>query len=243
MKDSSGIPAAIIIGSLLISLSILVSSGSLKLKKNTAGTAATIATVPLQSTQPSANPNVNVGYGKLPVKGSTDAKVAIIEFADFRCPFCERFYQEVEQQLLKDYVDTGKAKFAFRHFEFLGPASITAGNAAECANEQGKFWEYHDYLFKNQPSESDISMFNSDKLTSIASGLALDATKFKLCLDSTKYNQNLTQDQKDGQAAGVSGTPSIIIGKAGPSGVINGKLIVGAQPLNVFQSAIDPLLK
>lgn len=242
MKDSSGIPAAIIIGSLLISLSILISSGSLKLK-NTAGKAATVATAPIQSTQPSASPNVNVGYGKLPVKGNVDAKVAIIEFADFRCPFCERFYQDAEQQLIKNYVDSGKAKFAFRHFEFLGPASITAGNGAECANEQGKFWEYHDYLYKNQPPESDISLFNTDKLTSVASGLGLDAIKFKSCLDATKYNQNLTQDQIDGQAAGVTGTPSVVIGKAGPSGVINGKLIIGAQPFSVFQSTIDALLK
>ncbi len=241
MKDSSGISAAIIIGSLLISVSILVSSGTFKLK-NTVGLAGNTLN-PQQSTQPTSKPSVNISYGNLPIKGNSDAKVVIIEFADFRCPFCKSFFTASEPSLMKDYIDTGKAKFVFRHFAFLGPASITAGNSAECANEQNRFWDYYDYLYKNQPSESDTSMFTTDKLTAAAQNLGLDASKFRSCLDSTKYSQNLSSDQSDGQSAGVTGTPSFIIGKAGPNGVVNGQLIVGAQPYSVFKTAIDNLLK
>src|SRR5437879_9948193 len=107
---------------------------------------------------PTAAPNQAVGpttppvikglkNGHLPTLGNRNAKVTVVEFADFRCPFCDQFYKQTLPSLKKDYIDTGKVQFAFRHFQFLGPASITAGNAAECANEQDKFWDMHDYLY------------------------------------------------------------------------------------------------
>ncbi|MCL4354276.1 DsbA family protein, partial [Patescibacteria group bacterium] len=116
---------------------------------------------------------VEVDSGHLEIKGDKNAKVTVVEFADFRCPFCERFFTDVEPQLIKDYVNTGKVKLAYRHFAFLGPASVVAANASECANEQNKFWDMHDYLFENQPSESDTSLYTTDKLTSIAGSLGM----------------------------------------------------------------------
>lgn len=253
MKESdsftSPIPASIIIGSVLISLSILISSGVLKIKGVTP-TPLGVGGGQLQAgsspdVQPTPAPKVDVELGNIPVKGSSNAKVGVVEFADMRCPFCKRFFDQAEPQLLENYVNTGKVKFAFRHFEFLGPASITAGNAVECANEQGKFWDFYDFLYKNQPDESDVSMYTTDKLTATASSLGLNSEQFRSCLSSTKYSKNLTDDQSAGQQAGVTGTPTFIIGKLNSSGdkIISGQVLVGAQPYSALQTIIDQELR
>jgi protein-disulfide isomerase len=173
---------------------------------------------------------VNVGVGGFPVMGNSNAKVTIVEFADFRCPFCEKFFTDTLSQIKKDYVDTGKAKFYFRNFPFLGDASIVAANAAECANDQGKFWEFHDYLYKNQPSESDTSMYNADTLSQAAATLGLNSDQFKTCLTNKTDQAKTNKDLSEGQAAGVSGTPTLFI---------NGIAIIGAQPYSAFKTIID----
>lgn len=245
MNDRSSFlttPVAILIGAVVISIAILLHGGVIKLGNlATTGTGTPAAALP--SIVPQAPIKATVSLGRLPTKGNSSAKVAVVEFADFRCPFCEKFFTATESQLLKDYVDSGKVKFAFRHFQFLGPASITAGNAAECANEQGKFWDYHDWLYKNQPPESDTSMYTTDKLTAGAQTLGMDGSKFSSCLSSTKYANNVTGDQADGTKIGVNGTPTFIVGKVDGSGNVSGTLLVGAQPYSAFQQAIDPLLK
>jgi protein-disulfide isomerase len=173
---------------------------------------------------------VDVAVGNFPVKGDAKAKVTIIEFADFRCPFCEQFFTNTEPQIIKDYVDTGKAKFAFRNFAFLGPASVTAADASECANDQGKFWDYYNYLYKNQPDESDTSMYNTDTLTQAAISLGMNGDTFRSCLDGKKGEAKANQDLADGQKAGVSGTPTFFV---------NGTQIVGAEPYASFKQLID----
>ena len=199
----------------------------------TGGTAGTNA-VPTPAAQvPQAPAKVNVGVGNFPVLGNKNAKVTVINFADFRCPFCEKLFTEVESQLIKDYVDTGKVQFAFRNYAFLGPASVVAANAAECANEQGKFWDMHDYFYKNQPPESDTSMYTVDNLTQVAGTLGMNTDQFRSCLSANKYQKNVDQDLAEGQKAGVSGTPAVFV---------NGALIVGAQPYETFKTAIDKAL-
>lgn len=202
-------------------------------KNQTAGTAVN---APAQGTQQAQQPGltdgqkVTIGNGHFPALGKDDAKVTIVEFADFRCPFCENLFTQTEPQIIKDYIDTGKAKLYFRQFAFLGDASVVAANAAECANEQGKFWDYYNYLYKNQPSESDTSMYNTDTLTQSAVNLGMNGDQFRSCLSSKKYDANVTKDQTEGQAAGVSGTPTIFI---------NGIAVVGAQPYSAFKTIID----
>jgi protein-disulfide isomerase len=190
------------------------------------------------NTIPSAIPTpagpVNVAIGNYPIKGNANAKVTVIEFADFRCPFCEEWFKTIETGLMKDYVDTGKVKFTFRNYAFLGPASVLAANAGECANEQGKFWDFHDYMYKNQPDESDTSMFTVDSLSQIAGNLGMDQSQFQSCLSSKKYDKDVSKDLSDGQTAGVSGTPTTFI---------NGIAIVGAVPYDQIKSAIDNALK
>lgn len=253
MKNSGGLSesTAILIGSILISFSILLSNGIIKIKglspsTGSAPTQAAVPTVPTQPTTPTApapNAPATASLGHLPFQGDKNAKVGVIEFADLRCPFCKRFFDDTEPSLLKDYVNTGKVKLAFRHFEFLGPASTVAGNAAECANDQGKFWDLYNYLYKNQPSESDTSMFTTDKLTPIATSLGMSGDQFKSCLDSKKFDANLNTDKSDGDKAGVTGTPSFIIGKLDGDTVKNGQLVVGAVPYEQIKSAIESALQ
>jgi len=196
-------------------------------------TAAGDVTQQLGQKQPAPGTKVDVGTGHLPFLGDKNAPVTVVEFADFRCPFCGRLFTDVEPQLKKDYIDTGKVKFYYRHYAFLGDASVVAANAAECANEQGKFWEMHDYLFKNQPSESDTSMYTTDKLTAVAGQLSMDSGKFSTCLDSKKLAKNVQTDLSDGQKAGVQGTPMTFV---------NGIMINGAQPYAQFKAEIDKAL-
>ena len=186
-----------------------------------------------QAAAPQVGQKVNVGVGNYPPLGNKNAPIKIIEFADLRCPFCENFYKQTEPQIISDYVNTGKVAFYYRNYAFLGPASIVAANAAECANEQGKFWAFHNYMYDNQPSETDTSMYNTTSLTNIAGQLGMNTTQFQSCLSANKYQKNVDGDLADGQKAGVNGTPTVFI---------NGVPVVGAQPYSAFQTAIDQAL-
>ena len=192
-----------------------------------------------QAPAPAANPSqqpaaptgpVNVATGQFPVLGKSSAKVKVIEFADLRCPFCERWYQDSEKQLITDYVNTGKIQFAFRNFAFLGPESTTAAQAAVCANAQGAFWKFHDWMYEHQADESDTAYYSNDNLIKYATDLGMDKTKFTSCLTSTTAVNAVASDLADGQTAGVSGTPTIFV---------DGVAIVGDVPYAQLKSAID----
>lgn len=189
------------------------------------------AQVPTQQAQQGLQPGqkVEVNAGNLPVLGKENAKVTVIEFADFQCPFCEKWFTESAVNLIKDYVNTGKVKFYYRHFAFLGDESNWAAEASNCANDQGKFWEFHDYLFKNQQGENQ-GAFAKDKLKGFAATLGLNTSTFNSCLDNGKYTKDVADDTAAGQTAGVSGTPTIFV---------NGQAIVGAQPYSALKALID----
>lgn len=173
---------------------------------------------------------VEISVGDSPFLGNKNAKITIIEFADFRCPFCERFYNDAGKQMIANYVNTGKAKFVFKHYAFLGQESVWASEAAECANEQGKFWEYHNWLYDNQASESNLAYYSKANLIKYAGKVGLDLNKFSSCLNSGKYSARVNADLNQGQAAGVTGTPTLFI---------NGQSVVGAQPFSAFKAVID----
>lgn len=198
------------------------------LQKGATTTTAAIAQAGTTTT-PAPGQKVNVDPGHLPLLGNKNAKVTVIEFADFQCPFCEQWLKNVEPSLIKDYVNTGKVKFAFRHYAFLGQESTWAAEASECANEQGKFWDYHDYLYNNQGQENS-GTFTKDKLIGFATTLGLNTDQFSSCLSSDKYAKNVSDDLSAGQKAGVSGTPSTFV---------DGQIIVGAQPYATLKQMID----
>mgnify|MGYP001606602473 FL=1 len=195
-----------------------------------------LSPTPQGQTGQTPSEKADVKTGKLPVLGKNNAKVTMIEFSDFECPFCKRYFDETISQIIKDYVDTGKIKMYYRHFPLdFHPAAMPAALASECANEQGKFWEYHDKVFAEQDK---ISGKTGDTITAQlktwAQEMRLNTSQFDSCLDNTKFQANVDADRADGTTAGVSGTPTFFI---------NGKRIVGAQPYAAFKTLIDEELK
>ena len=161
-----------------------------------------------------------------PVLGNEDAKLTIVEFSDFQCPFCKRARDDAVKQIEEQYIKTGKVKFVYRDFPLtsIHPMAQKSAEAAECADDQGKFWEYHDLIFEKQAGLSITS------LKQWAGELGLNENDFNKCLDSGKYAKDIQADSSYGQSIGVSGTPSFFV---------NGKQLVGAQPYSAFQAAID----
>ncbi len=162
--------------------------------------------------------------------GSDSAKVKIVEFGDYQCPACGAA-NPIVNKILSDYKD--RIEFVFRNFAFIGNESKWAGEAAECSAEQGKFWEYHNFLYDHQKGENE-GTFSKDNLKGFAKFLNLDTQKFISCLDSDKTSGVVSSDTADGQAAGVNSTPTFFI---------NGEKNAGVLSLEQFKSKIDPLLK
>jgi len=170
----------------------------------------------------SAPPPPKVEVGQAPVKGNKNAPVTIIEWSDFECPFCARGAERI-QQIQDKYGD--KVQFAFKHQPLpMHPNAPLAAQASMAAHEQGKFWEYHDVLFANQRALDRAS------LERYAQQLGLDMAKFKAVLDSGKYADYVRKDSQDGSALGANGTPTFFV---------NGRQLVGAQPLDAFSAIID----
>jgi len=166
-------------------------------------------------------------------RGDANAPVTIIEFADFQCPYCGRFFAETKPQIDEQYMQSGKVRFAYFNFAFLGQESNWAAEAAECASDQNKFWEYHDMLYGSQSGENQ-GAFNKDNLKKFAEELGLDTSAFTECLDSGKYTQLIQDESSMASSIGVRSTPTFLV---------NGQAVVGAQPFEIFQQTIDPLLK
>lgn len=170
-------------------------------------------------------PRVQV-EAKGPGRGPEGAKVTIVEFSDFECPFCSKA-EETVTQVMEKYA--GKVRLVFRHFPLsFHPHAPKAAEAAACANDQGKFWEMHKQLFANQKGLS------IDELKAHATAVGLDKAKFDDCLDTGKMKALVDADTKAGGDVGVTGTPAFFI---------NGKLLSGAQPLSEFEKVIDAELK
>ena len=185
-----------------------------------------------QAASPSTPSTASGGPGEGSTKGSPEASISVEEFSDFQCPFCARFAIDTFPRIEEKYVKTGQVRWTFRHMARIGPESVAAAQAAECAGEQGQFWAYHDKLFRNQQGENR-GAFSSDRLRSFAGELGLDAKAFSACLDSGRWAGKVNQDLADGQRKGVKGTPSFFIG---------GKMVEGAQPFSAFESAIEEAL-
>lgn len=144
------------------------------------------------------------------VMGNPNAPVHVVEYGDFQCPACHQFFQNVQPTLIEQYVKPGKVSFEFRDYAFIGPESLTAAQAAICANDQGKFWQFHDSLYLNQGAENS-GAFSNARLKAIARQVGLDATKFDQCLDSNAHQADAAKSIKDAQAQGVNSTPTLFV--------------------------------
>ncbi|MBW3011204.1 thioredoxin domain-containing protein [Candidatus Woesearchaeota archaeon] len=164
-----------------------------------------------------------------PMMGEVDAKVTIIEFTDYECPFCGKYTTETLPQIKKEYIDTGKVRYVLRDFTLsFHENAEKAAEAAECADDQGMYWEFHDLLFENQASLS------IEKFKEFAEELDLDTDEFNDCLDSAKYADEIAKDIEDAVEFGVGGTPAFFV---------NGYSISGAMPFEAFKQIIDAELE
>ncbi|MDD3861904.1 MAG: DsbA family protein [Candidatus Gracilibacteria bacterium] len=169
-----------------------------------------------------------------PVKGNKNAKITIVEFSEYQCPYCAKFYENAYQDILKDYVNTGKAKVVFRDLPLdFHPGAMPAALAANCARDQGgdaMYFKMHDKLFENQSTIFADTTKIDETMKQMASQLGLNSTKFSSCYDSEKYKDEIEKDIADADSVGIRGTPAFII---------NGQYISGAQPYEKFKTIIE----
>ncbi len=202
--------------------------------------------VPAQAPQPQPQAQgqapaeqVSVSLDDDPIKGDPDAPVTIVEFSDFQCPFCSRFYQQTLPQLERNYIDTGMVNLVYRDMPLaIHPNAVPAHVAAECADDQGEFWQYHDVLFDRQSQWGRLGEAALDEqLKAYAEEIGLDS-RFGECLGSDAAETEVQQDHSQARGYGVTGTPTFFVGNE-DTGYTR---LTGAQPYEAFQSIIDSKL-
>lgn len=171
-----------------------------------------------------------------PILGSSDAPITIIEFGDYQCPSCKKWFLNTKPDIITNYIDTGKANLVFVDIAFLGKDSAPASMASYCAEEQGKYWDYHGFMYSNQLS-IDSGWANSDSLKGYANNLGLNMDMFVSCLDSEKYSKRVQFNTNESKRNGVTGTPTFFI--VGPNG--EQEKLVGPQPYSTFKQIMDTM--
>lgn len=175
-----------------------------------------------------------------PFKGIPTAPLTLIEFSDYQCPFCARHVRETLPQIERDYIATGKVKYVFHDFPItsIHKQAFKAAEAANCAGEQGKYWEMHDRLFAHQKA------LDGKGITAYAQAVGLELTSFQRCLESGSQAVEIREDMAEGRKAGVTGTPAFFIGhtdsETGAVKVL--KVLIGAKPYDLFRETIENLL-
>ncbi len=197
----------------------------------------------LQNQLPTEQPKnpIKISADNDPIIGNPDAPITIIEFSDFQCPFCARFYTQTLPLIHEEYIESGKVKLVFRDFpiQSIHPNAVPASIASECANEQGKFKEMHDVLFEKQNEWNRQETANALSLFSqYAEEMQLEQEVFDSCLTNGKYIEEIGKDLDDGRDYGVSGTPGFFIG----NDQIGYVELKGAQPFDSFKKVIDAQL-
>ena len=187
--------------------------------------------MPHETKQDELTPQTLIQNGS-PLLGDPNAKITIVEFGDYQCTYCHLFHENTKDAIIQQYVNTGKVNFVFRDFPLNGPDSVLAAEGSYCADDQGKYWQYHDELYKNWGGEK-TGWVNQKSLDKFATTVGLDLSKFDKCMSDKKYEQKVLDNQKFGEKIGIDGTPSFVI-----FGGKNITKVVGAQPLSVFQQVL-----
>ena len=205
-KDENGhkqIAGAILIAGILIAGAIMLRGNPMPASNNTVATNDTETEINI----------AKVGSSDKTL-GNPNAPVTLVMYEDFQCPWCGKFVEESETTLRNTLVKEGKVQLVYRDFAFLGTESVKAAEAARCAGDQNKFWEYHDYLYSNQNGENQGN-FSDDRLKSFAVTIGLNNTTFDRCLDTDKYAAAVASSRVEGNKSGVRGTPTGFILKNG----------------------------
>jgi protein-disulfide isomerase len=188
------------------------------------------------STQPVKVSPISVDGGIS--KGKPDAPISIIEFGDFQCPYCQSFAIDTEPQIQRIYIDAGKVKFIFMEYPMqdVHPNAMSAALAAECANEQGKFWTYHDILYSRQSLWENLNANEVPKtLITLAADIGLNKQTFGTCIDSKKYENKIINQIEEGINNQIDATPTFYVG----NNKMGYMLLSGTYPFSVFQRIID----
>jgi protein-disulfide isomerase len=184
-----------------------------------------------QAAQPGQVFNVSVrGANSV---GAESAPVTIVEYSDFECGFCQRFYSSTLKELDEEFIKTGKVRFSYKHYPFLAASSLPKALAAECAAEQGKFWEMHSALFQGAIARGADEATIRTQGASLVASFGGDAAAFGACLDNPATRERVMADASEGQSVGVQGTPTFLV---------NGRPLVGAQPITAFRASIEQAL-
>lgn len=195
---------------------------------------ASLPPLPVEDVEP-----FELSIGMSPIKGIETAKIALVEFSDFQCPFCGQNFRTAYPRLSKSFIDAGRIQYVFKHLplEEIHPLARGAAEAAECAREQRGFWEMHDHMFRNQQALSRADLVKH------SDALKFDSSLFGTCLKSEKPRLIVQRDIDEAKRLGLSGTPTFLLGEVtGKGTVLVRKKIVGSQSFEVFRFALDALL-
>ena len=173
-----------------------------------------------------------------PYLGDKNAPITLVEFGDYQCFFCNKFFHDTESSIVKNYVETGKVKIIFKDFTIIGPDSVGAANAAHCAKDQGKFWEYHDELYNNWGGENN-GWASSENLVKFSQNIGLNQDQFTQCMSDGKYKKLVEDSSNDARNLGITGTPAFFV--IGSDNQIT--RIPGAQPYEVFHNLFEAELE
>jgi len=200
-----------------------------------------LAIVPTPTIQEAGPPKITMNTflaNGSPILGNLDAPVTLVEFGDYQCHFCNVFFHSTEDDILKNYVETGKVRMIFKDYNIIGPDSISASHGAHCADDQGLFWEYHDILYSNWTGENN-GWASSENLVKFAQEINLDMDEWSECITNRSHSQTILASNEDAKTLGITGTPAFFV--IGPDGKYT--RIFGAQPFEVFANIFEIELK
>ena len=179
-----------------------------------------------------------ISLKKVPILGSETSTVTIVEIGDYQCPACKSWFDNTRQDIIENYIDTGKANLVFIDMPFIGNDSVSAAEATYCADDQGMYWNFHEKLYEYQQHEND-GWANIDRLTAIAFDLGLDTEKFNECMNSKKYFSQISLNkQKASTDFGANSTPTFVIVNTDGTA----ERLIGVHPYSTFEKVLDSLL-
>jgi len=173
-----------------------------------------------------------------PVLGDKNAPITLVEFGDYQCFFCNKFFHETEEKIVNEYVRTGKVKIIFKDYTIIGPDSNVAAHGSHCADEQGSFWDYHNVLYDNWNGENN-GWASPENIVGFAKDLDLDIDQFTECMQEKRYQQKIDASVLDARTLGLTGTPAFFV-------IGNDNQVIpiqGAQPYEVFERIFDSQLE
>jgi len=238
--DKIILPLSIFLAGLLIALSIFLTNNNGSNGNDTTGSGTTGTTDTTDTGAQEEFPAAKTVIGNSPYIGDIKkAKVALVEYTDLQCPYCQRHATETEPQIVSEYVDTGKIIYVVRSFPLVslhGELATQSANAVLCVNELGgrdKFYEFYKQAFAKA---------SVDELAQVAQSVGVDMNKYNTCMSENRYKDQIDQEIQDGTNAGVQGTPGFVIGVLDKDGNVDGKMIAGAYPYESFKAIIDEML-